>query len=66
MKSVWSVRKLAETAGVSISWVHQEIQKAKFPGIIKIGNTYIIPYEEGVAWLKSRGIEIDTLETGEA
>ena len=66
MKTLWSVRELAEAAGVSIRWVHDEIQNGKFPGIVKVGNSYAIPYEEGVAWLNSRGIEIDTLETGEA
>ena len=55
----WSVRTLAERADTSIQWVHEEIGNGKFPGIEKVGNSYVISYDEGVAWLKSRGIEVD-------
>ena len=55
---IWTVRTLAEKAGTSIRWVHDEIIRGKFPGIEKVGNTYAIPYEEGVEWLKARGVEV--------
>jgi len=55
MDKLWSVRELAETAGTSIQWVHDEIGRGKFPGIQKIGNSYVIPQADAIAWLSERG-----------
>lgn len=50
----WAAKELAEVAGVTPVYVRKLCQAGKIEGAYKVGRDWLIPAEEGRAWLENR------------
>jgi excisionase family DNA binding protein len=50
----WNTTELAKEAGLSDAYIRQLIIGGKIPSAYKVGRDWLIPAEEGQAWLDKR------------
>ena len=62
-KQDWTVKELADAAGVSVQYIHELLQAGKIPHY-RVGNwLYLIPRKFGASWLSQRGKGGDAVDT---